>query len=165
VKKAKTTKAPAPKKKTILAKPKTVAKPQAAAKPAKKPVKKTAKKAVQKMLTVKPKQPSKKITKKVSTVAKVSSPSPKRPKKSEVLIGTVTHYYAQIGVAVVRLDAKSLSVGDTMHVNGHTTDFTQTVDSMEMDHQPIRQAHAEDDFGMKVVQHVRVGDAVYKVNG
>jgi putative protease len=148
-----------------------LAKPQAATKPAKKPVKKTAKKAVQKTLAVKQKQPSKKIPKKVSaerllrTAAKISSPSPKRPKKPEVLIGAVTHYYAQIGVAVVRLDAKSLSVGDTMHVKGHTTDFTQTVDSMEMDHQPIRQAHAEDDFGMKVVQHVRVGDAVYKVNG
>ncbi|MBI3358374.1 MAG: translation elongation factor-like protein [Nitrospirae bacterium] len=73
------------------------------------------------------------------------------------------HYYAQIGVAVVRLDQNALRVGEQIHIKGHTTDFTQIVESMEVDHQPVVQAIVGDLFGLKVAQHVREGDVVYKV--
>ena len=51
-------------------------------------------------------------------------------------IGQVTHYYNRIGVAVLNLD-KGLKMGDAIRVRGRHTDFTQTVESMEIEHQKV----------------------------
>jgi len=95
-------------------------------------------------------------------VVKRPKPATVISKKTEPKIGEVTHYYAQIGVAVIQLDQKPLRVGDTIHIKGHTTDFTQEVESMEVDHKSVTQVKSGELFGMKVTQHVRVGDMVYK---
>jgi len=55
----------------------------------------------------------------------------------EVLVGKVTHYFVRIGVVVVKLFAP-LSQGDTVHFRGKSTDFTQTLEAMQIEHQPIR---------------------------
>lgn len=80
----------------------------------------------------------------------------------ETLIGKVTHYFGKIGVAVVKLTAP-LSLGDTVHFRGTSTDFTQTVDSMQIEHQPVREAQAGEEVAIKVGARVREGDEVYKV--
>jgi len=80
----------------------------------------------------------------------------------ETLIGKVTHYFGKIGVAVVKLTAP-LSLGDTVHFRGTSTDFTQTVDSMQIEHQPVREAKAGEEVAIKVGARVREGDEVYKV--
>lgn len=80
----------------------------------------------------------------------------------EVRIGQVTHYYNRIGVAVLEL-VDSLAVGDTVHILGHTTDFTQQVTSMEVEHEKIEAASPGMDVAMKVQARVRKGDVVYKV--
>jgi putative protease len=80
-------------------------------------------------------------------------------------VGVVIHYYTHLGVAVIRLDQGQLQVGDTIHVKGHTTDFKQTVESMEVEHQKIQRATAGQEFGLKVVDHAREHDEVYKVMG
>lgn len=81
----------------------------------------------------------------------------------EQQIGTVTHYFGKIGVAAIDVTEGILSVGDTIHVKGHTSDFTQTVDSMEVDGQAVQQASAGESVGIKVAEHAREHDAVYKV--
>ena len=78
-------------------------------------------------------------------------------------IGVVTHYYNHLAVAIVRLESGTLSVGDTIHVLGHTTDFSQRVESMEIDHEPVTEALTGDEFGVKVLAHAREHDVVYKV--
>lgn len=83
---------------------------------------------------------------------------------SEVKVGTVSHYYGAIGVAGIELQDE-LKVGDTVHIVGHTTDFTQTVDSMQIDHEPVETAGRGDSIGVALVERARVNDEVYRVDG
>ena len=80
-------------------------------------------------------------------------------------IGEVTHYFGKIGVAIVKLTAGSISIGDTVHIKGRATDFSQTVDSLESEHQKLSEAKAGDSFGTKAKEKVREGDKVFKVVG
>jgi putative protease len=80
----------------------------------------------------------------------------------ETLIGKVTHYYNHISVAVVELSAE-LKIGDTILFLGHTTDFTQEVTSLEIEHQKIRSAGPQQEVAVKVNEEVSQGDLVYRV--
>ena len=80
----------------------------------------------------------------------------------EERIGQVAHYYNRIGVAVFELSG-GLKVGDIIHIQGHTTDFTQRVESMEVEHQKVQSVGPGADVALKVIERVRKGDAVYKV--
>ncbi len=78
-------------------------------------------------------------------------------------VGRVSGYFGKIGVAAIEITQGTLSVGDTIHIKGHTTDFTQTVDSMQIEHQAVQTAKAGDSIGIKVKEKVRDHDKVYKV--
>ncbi len=82
--------------------------------------------------------------------------------KEEVLqVGHITHFFSKIGVAVVELTAP-LAVGDQILVKGPSTDFEQIVDSMQIEHKSIQRAESGQSIGLKMVQHVREKDVVYK---
>jgi hypothetical protein len=87
---------------------------------------------------------------------------PERPAPGE-RIGVVTHFYGEPSVAVIKLETGTLRIGDTIHVLGHTTDFSQRVESLQVEHAPVAEVGPGDDFGVKVAQHVREHDVVYKV--
>ncbi len=76
-------------------------------------------------------------------------------------IGTIDHYYDKIGVAVIDLSAK-LSIGDEIQVVGKKEEFTQTVDSLEVDHKKVKQAGKGKSVGIKIEQKVLKGDKVFK---
>lgn len=77
-------------------------------------------------------------------------------------IGKVTHYFDKLGVAVIALDkGKTVKKGDKLQFKGHTTDFSQVVSSLQVDHQEVEAVKAGDDFGIKVDKPVREGDPVY----
>jgi translation initiation factor IF-2 len=78
-------------------------------------------------------------------------------------IGKVTDYFRKIEVAAIDITQGTLSVGDTIHIKGHTTDFTQVVESMQIEHENVQTAKAGDSIGIKVQDHVRDHDQVYKV--
>jgi putative protease len=78
------------------------------------------------------------------------------------LIGKITHYFGNIGVAVIEL-AAPLKVGDTIRIIGGETDFNQTVGSMEVEHEKVEEAKAGESIGLKVEQKVREGYKVYKL--
>jgi len=78
------------------------------------------------------------------------------------LIGKVTHYFSNIGVAVIDLQG-SLKSGDSIRIVGGETDFEQQVGSMEADHKKVSSAKSGDSVGLKVEQKVRDGYRVYKV--
>ncbi|MCD6385089.1 hypothetical protein J7M23_04855 [Candidatus Sumerlaeota bacterium] len=80
----------------------------------------------------------------------------------ERLIGHVTHYYNRIGVAAIEL-VDTLRVGEKIHILGKTTDFIQTVTSMEENHCPIQIAEAGHAVGIRVGERVRKNDKVYIV--
>jgi len=81
----------------------------------------------------------------------------------EQLIGKVTHYFGKARVAAIQLTDGELHVGDTIHVVGHTSDFTQKIDSMQIDRQPVPVAKVGDQIGVQVVDHAREHDQVYRV--
>jgi hypothetical protein len=78
-------------------------------------------------------------------------------------IGVVTHFYGAPSVAIVKLETGNLRIGDTIHFQGHTTDFSQRVGSLQVEHAAVDEVGPHDDFGVRVDQHVREHDVVYKV--
>ncbi len=85
------------------------------------------------------------------------------PLPGEDPVGFVTHYYNHLSVAVVQLDTGSLEVGDTIRFLGHTTDFRQRIDSLQIEHEAVTEVGRRQAFGLKVNDHVREHDVVYKV--
>lgn len=78
-------------------------------------------------------------------------------------IGEVTHYYDKIGVAVVELTG-SLAVGDEIRISGHGNEFTQKVESMQIEHENVKEAKKGQAIGLKIDQKVKDGDEVFKVS-
>ena len=78
----------------------------------------------------------------------------------EKKVGKITHFFGNIGVAVINLESK-LKVGDEIHITGHSADFTQKVESMQVDHKSIETANPGDDVGMKVDEKVKPGAEVF----
>jgi hypothetical protein len=129
---------------------------------------KSAGKAPKKKATVKAgSAPKKSLSKKPLTVKPGppagTVPPVEEPASNEEAIGVITHYFSHLGVAVAQLNKGSLKTGDTIHVKGNTTDFTQTVTSMEYEHQHIDKAGAGQHVGLKVIDHAREHDIVYRV--
>ena len=118
--------------------------------------KKVAKKKVVKKKPVKKSTARKLIRKaKTTTVTK---------KLKENVIGVVTHYFPKVRAAVVKLKAP-LIMGDVIKIKGHTTDFTQTVTSLQIDRVPINSAKKGQEIGLLVDSRVRQHDVVYKPKG
>jgi len=81
----------------------------------------------------------------------------------EKRVGEVIKFFGKIGVAAIRVSEGSLKVGDNIRLVGHTTDFTQGVDSMQVENKSVQEAGPGADIGIKVKERVREHDIVYKV--
>jgi translation initiation factor IF-2 len=81
----------------------------------------------------------------------------------EKKIGFISNYFRKISVAAVEITDGTVSVGDTLHFFGHTTDFEHTVHSMQIDHKFVTDAKKGDSVGVKVPEKVREGDKVNKI--
>jgi translation elongation factor EF-1alpha len=77
-------------------------------------------------------------------------------------VGEVTHYFTKISVAVVDVSGP-IKVGDQIAIKGMTTNFEQTVGSMQIEGKNIEEAKSGDDIGLKVADRVRTGDVVYRL--
>ncbi len=82
---------------------------------------------------------------------------------AEVELGKVTHYFSKIGVMAIQITQDTLRVGDTIHVKGHTSDFTQKIDSMQIDGQSVDEATIGQSIGLRTKEHAREHDHVFKV--
>jgi len=78
-----------------------------------------------------------------------------------IQVGHIAHFFSRISVAVVDLTAP-LVVGDQILIKGPSTDFEQTIDSMQIEHQNIQRAESGQSIGLKTVQPVKERDIVYK---
>lgn len=79
----------------------------------------------------------------------------------EQQLGKIVHYFDKIGVGVIKLDA-ALSVGDTIHVKGKTSDFEQAVGSMQVDKEPVQSGTKGDEVAVKLEGKAKEGDMIYK---
>lgn len=79
----------------------------------------------------------------------------------EKKIGEVEHFFTDIDVAVISLNDE-LKLGDEAHFKGATTDFKQEINSIEIDHEKVKEGKPGQEIGIKVDQRVREGDSVLK---
>lgn len=105
----------------------------------------------------------KKAVKKIrKSTAKVKlKPSAVKAKIKGTKIGEVEDYFSRIGVIALTLK-NAIAVGDTIQVKGHTTDLTQKVESMQIEHASVQSAKKGDSIGIKVNEKCRKGDEVYR---
>ena len=82
-------------------------------------------------------------------------------KKQE--IGYVSNFMGNISVAIIEMTKDTLKTGDTVHFKGHSTDFSETVASMQIEHETVDKVKKKDSLGLKVKNKVRKRDKVYKV--
>jgi translation elongation factor EF-1alpha len=78
-------------------------------------------------------------------------------------VGRITHYFSKINVGVLELSKGVLHVGDTIHIKGHTSDFYQKMESMQVDNNPVDSAKPGEPVGIKVESPVRENDIIFKV--
>ncbi len=78
-------------------------------------------------------------------------------------VGEVFHFYGKIGVAAIKLTDNTLAIGDTVQIQGPTTNVEQTVDTLQIEHANVSRADVGQEVGMKVRERVREKDFVYKV--
>ncbi|UCB48330.1 MAG: hypothetical protein JSW56_14445 [Deltaproteobacteria bacterium] len=81
----------------------------------------------------------------------------------EQQVGIVVKFFAKPSVAAIEVTNGTIKIGDVLKYQGHTTEFTEEVLSMELDNQPIEEAKVGDLVGIKVKERVRENDKVYKV--
>jgi len=82
---------------------------------------------------------------------------------AEEEVGVVVKFFSKPSVAAIDVTKGSIKKGDTLMYKGHTTDFTEEVESMEIDNQSVDEAKVGDMIGIQVKERVREKDKVYKV--
>jgi putative protease len=81
----------------------------------------------------------------------------------EEKIGFVSNYFSKISVAAVEITDGTVSLGDTLHFLGHTTNFESKVDSMQIQHKSVKEAKKGDSVGVEISEKARAGDKVFKI--
>jgi putative protease len=81
----------------------------------------------------------------------------------EEKVGKVQKFFAKPGVAAIEVTGGMLKIGDRLHFKGHTTDFEDTIASMQIEGEAIEEAKTGDLIGIKVKDRVRENDTVYKI--
>ena len=82
---------------------------------------------------------------------------------TEKLVGQIAHYYSHLHVGIIEITGKGLDIGDVVHIKGQHTDFTQPVESLQVEHTDIRHADIGKSVGMRVLEKVREHDRLYLV--
>jgi len=75
-------------------------------------------------------------------------------------IGKVSSFFSHVSVAAIKLTGK-LKVGDKIHIKGSTTDFEDTVGSIQIERKEVKEAKKGDHVGIKVPEKVRPKDTVF----
>ncbi len=126
-----------------------------------------AKKSVRKKVVRKKKvaqRPKRKSTaKKVKKAAKKKSKGVKAPELPSEPIGRVTHYFAKARATAFKIEREGVRLGDTLYFKGHTTNFKQKVESLQIDRQPVSQAGPEQEVGLRTRSRTREHDLVFKL--
>ncbi len=81
----------------------------------------------------------------------------------EKKVAMVTHFFKKVMAAGIEITDDSLKVGDRIRIKGATTDFEMSIDSMEIDRDPVEEATVGQSIGIKVPELVREGDEVYRL--
>jgi len=111
---------------------------------------------------VRKKKIAKRKTVRKGRAKKATVKKPAGPEASMEKVGEVTHYFPHVNAAAVKMLKSGLKVGDKIYIKGHTSDFKEVVESMQLDHVMITEGKKGDEIGLLVKSRVRIGDSVYK---
>ena len=133
-----------------------------------KKTRKAKKRAVKKKKATKRKSVQKKrIVKKAGKAKKVKKGKAKVPKAAPELpaepIGRITHFFPKARATAIMIEREGIRVGDVLYYKGHTTNFKQKVDSLQINHQPVTEAGPGDEVGIRVKLRTREHDLVFKL--
>ena len=78
-------------------------------------------------------------------------------------VGEVFKYWSKIGVAGIKVTEGFIQVGDTIQIQGATTNFEQKIESMQIEKAQVDKAVKGQSIGVKVKEAVRPGDSIYKI--
>ena len=78
-------------------------------------------------------------------------------------IGKVVHYYDKLGVAIIDLSSGGLKVGDELKFKRGEEEFSQKLESLQVDHLDVESVKKGDSFGVKVDKPTKVGTEVFLV--
>ena len=81
----------------------------------------------------------------------------------DIQIGEISHYYDKLCVAVIEVAAQKLKVGDIIRISGHDKEFTQEVESLQVEHDKVQEVSPGESAGLKVDEPVKAGDRVFLV--
>jgi len=111
-----------------------------------------------------PKKRNVKTAKRQTRKRAIKKKPSKKAVKKEKLIGLVTHYFPKVKAAVIKIKKDGIGLNDTLRIRGHTTDFIQKVNSIQIDNVPIKKAKKGAEIGLRVKSRTRSNDLVYKLS-
>ena len=76
-------------------------------------------------------------------------------------IGKVVHFYDKLRVAIIDLSSGGLKVGDEVKFKHGEEEFTQKIESLQVEHESVDSVKKGDSFGVKVDKPTKVGTEVY----
>ena len=76
-------------------------------------------------------------------------------------IGKVIHFYDKLGVAIIDLEKGKLKLGDEIKFKKGDEEFSQKIESIQVDHQSVDAVKAGDSFGVKVGKMIKPGTLVF----
>ncbi len=82
-------------------------------------------------------------------------------KKEEILIGEVVHFFPKVKAVVIKVNKEKVAIGDKIRIKGHTTNFDQTIKSMQIEHEVVESVSKGEEVAIKVSKKVRRGDQVF----
>jgi len=77
------------------------------------------------------------------------------------LVGKVVHYYDKLGVAIIDLDKGGLNVGDEIKFKRGEEEFSQKIESLQVERESVDKVKKGDSFGLKVDKPTKPGTEVY----
>ena len=85
-------------------------------------------------------------------------------KKTKVFVGTVSNFFAKIGVAEIKIETNALHTGDEILIIGQTTGvYEDVVEDLRVDLQTVDAAEKGNLCSLKTKNTVRRNDKVYKI--
>jgi putative protease len=108
-------------------------------------------------------RPKAKTAKGRKKAVKVSGKTKKALEIGLEKVGEVTHYFPHVNAAAIKILKDGIKVGDNVYIKGHTTDFKEKINSIQLDHAPIQEGKKGQEIGLLVKSRVRIGDSVYKL--
>ena len=78
-------------------------------------------------------------------------------------MGEITHFFSKIRVVVIKMTSGQIEVGNRIHIKGKSSDFIQTIKSLQIESVDVNAVSKGQLAGLKVDRRAKEGDKVYRL--